>query len=560
MMTKTFVSRPQRVKAAIPGFFRRIMGDIAAFRFSRLAPAVWVAAGEIVAFYGFSEHGRAMACCAVLFSALAIVWSSFAGFAGPQGLASTGEDEPGEVAAPESPVPVDAARGSGRRPCGSGAAQALLFFAVGVMGGAASSGLERLNDAPEELKMFRLTACSGRVRSDSQKTRSGNLLLTLRLHDFEIEGAGFRARIEWPGRGPELTVITNYRDDVPAGQSFHFARMSAIDTEKSLYFASSEAAVAGKKAMSQPEALRWACKKGFRRQIARVSGSTFPLAEALLIGIRDDLDAEVNALFRDAGCAHILSLSGQHLAILCTLVSVSLRKIIKNQALLEWLSFGFAALYTWIVGVSPPLLRSVYMMGFGLIFRSLDRPQDSFTILACCFSLSLALDPDSARSLSFLLSYAAMVGLIVYAPRWQGLLWRLPKVLAQPVAASLAALCSTAPIQINAFGTLTLGGVVSSTLSGPLILLFMWSLLGACALVGVAPFLQRFLVEWHQFVYAAIMLSMKIGASLPRVAAESMGEKVIAGAAVAVASFFVYASPYLEWMHFYAAEKRWRCF
>lgn len=550
------------------------MGDSAGFRFSRLAPAVWVAAGEIVAFYGFPGHCLAMVCCAFLLSALATAWSSLVGFTAPQDLAPKGENMPAGATMSASPMAADGTcdREGGDEACGDkdetcdsraeacgrsgSAAQVLLFFAVGIMGGAASSSLERLNDAPEELARFRLTGCSGMARSDSQKTQNGNLLLTLRLYDFEIEGAGFRARIEWPGQRPELTVITNYRDDVPAGQFFHFARMSAIDAKKAVYFASSEAAVTGKQAMSQLETFRWACKKGFRRQIARVSGDAFPLAEALLIGIRDDLDAEVNALFRDAGCSHILSLSGQHLAILCTLVSVSLRKIIKNQALLGWLGFGFAALYTWIVGVSPPLLRSVYMMGFGLIFRSLDRPQDSLTILASCFSLSLALDPDSARSLSFLLSYAAMIGLIVYTPRWQGLLWRLPDFLAQPVAASLGALCSTAPIQIGAFGTLILGGVVSSTLSGPLILLFMWSLLGACALVGLAPFLQGVLVEWHQFVYRAIMLSMKIGAAMPRIVMESDGEKVVVGAAVAAASFFVYASPYLEWMHFYAVEKR----
>jgi hypothetical protein len=145
-----------------------------------------------------------------------------------------------------------------------------------------------------------------------------------------------------------------------------------------------------------------------------------------------------------------------------------------------------------------------------------------------------------------------MIGLIVLAPRWQSVLWRIPPFLAAPLDASLAALCSTALIHIDTFGTLILGGIIASTLSGPLILVFMWSLLGSCLVSVAMPFLSGILALWHEWVYEAIMLTMRIGAALPGILAETTAEKALLGTAVVACSLCVYASPYIEWHRYYA--------
>ncbi|MCE5256835.1 MAG: ComEC/Rec2 family competence protein [Spirochaetaceae bacterium] len=516
------------------------------FQLSQLAPLIWIALGAIISFYGFPKHRESMTACAIILSGAAIAGLPFCGPIAPGFMVSRGWCGTEDGKGPDA-----------ESYCRASIMQALLFLSIGIMEGVSGCILEKANDAPGELARFQLLSCSGTVLSDSQKTKNGNTLLVLRLESMEIKGIGFKAKVGWPRAYPDLKLVTDSSANMPAGQSLEVSRLSVIDTEKALYYAPGNAVLSGVEAPFLARC-RWACKNAFRAQIAKVSGDSFPLAEALLIGIRDDLDAEINTLFRDAGCSHILSLSGQHLSILCMLVSLAAGKIIRNKSLLDWVSFGFAIAFTWMVGGSPPLLRSIFMMGFGLLFKAMDRPQSSPAILSACFCLSLALDPDSARSLSFLLSYAAMAGLMILSPRWRSVLQGLPDFLAQPLAASLAALCATALISLDAFGTVTMGGIVSSTLSGPLILLFMWSLLGSCVLIIFLPFLEGLLSAWHELVHSAIMLIMKIGAALPRLEAESAGEKTVAGVAIVAVSLFVYSFPYLEQMHFNAASKRQR--
>ena len=526
-----------------------LIKGFAGFHLSRVAPIVWFALSSVVVFYALPARPYVPVCCAFLLVGLANVWSSFLYLACPgdepkQHYESRQHSEPRQHNEPRQSADA--------RAWTNGISQVFLLMSVGVIAGAACLDLEKSNDSPAELNSFQLAACSGVACADSQRTKSDKLLLSLGLDEMEITGVGFRARISWPKCKPKLTIITDVAGDVAAGQRVHFTRISALDTTKGLYFAEADRAGLLHDHLSSSQAFRWACKKAFRSQVSKISGSAYPLAEALLIGIRDDLDAEINTLFKEAGCSHILSLSGQHLAILGTLVSLLTSKFIKNRAILDWVSFCFAALYTWIVGVSPPLLRSVYMLGFALVFRSLDRPQDGLAVLAYCFVLSVLLDPDSARSLSFVLSYAAMIGLIALAPRWQSILWHLPPFLAEPVAASLAALCSTALIQIDTFGTLILGGIIAATLSGPLILVFMWSLLGSCLVSVALPCLNGILALWHEWVYEAIMFTMRIGAALPGIVAETATEKALLGTAVVACSLCVYASPYIEWHRYYA--------
>ena len=514
-----------------------LLKGFAGFHLSRVAPVVWFALSSAIVFYALPAKPCIPVFCAFLLVGLANVRSSFLYLA-------CQEDESRWHNEPRQHVEA--------RAWTNGISQFFLLISIGAIAGAACLDLEKSNDTPAELSSFQLSACSGVACADSQRTKSDNLLLTLGLDEMEITSVGFRARLSWPKCKPRLTIIADFAGDIAAGQRVHFTRISAIDATKGLYFAEADRAGLLHDPLSSIQALRWACKKAFRSQVAKISGSARPLAEALLIGIRDDLDADINTLFRDAGCSHILSLSGQHLAILGTLVSLLASKFIKNKAVLDWVSFCFATLYTWIVGVSPPLLRSVYMLGFALVFRSLDRPQDGLAVLAYCFVLSVLLDPDSARSLSFILSYAAMIGLIVLAPRWQNVLWRLPPFLAAPLAASLAALCSTALIQIDTFGTLILGGIIPSTLSGPLILVFMWSLLGSCLVSVAMPFLSGILALWHEWIYEAIVLTMRIGKALPGIVAETASEKALLGTAVVACSLCVYASPYIEWHRYYA--------
>jgi ComEC/Rec2-related protein len=260
----------------------------------------------------------------------------------------------------------------------------------------------------------------------------------------------------------------------------------------------------------------------------------------------DELDGAESALFRAAGCAHILSLSGQHLSILCSLVTLLFAKLLKRSDLADVASFLFASAFTWLAGAGPSLLRSTLMTLAGIMLRRMDRPQRGIAVLSFVFCAALGIGPPDARSLSFTLSYAAMVGLIALSPRWECFLWRVPKMAAKPLAASLAALCATASISLSTFGFFATGGIVASSLSGPLILAFMWSLLGSSLVGAVFPFLDSVLSRWHELLHGAILVVMRLGAAFPSVKPAGPVQGALVLAAIAVLTLFVYTWPYGE--------------
>ncbi|HEY9054631.1 MAG TPA: ComEC/Rec2 family competence protein [Rectinemataceae bacterium] len=436
-------------------------------------------------------------------------------------------------------------------------ARAALAFSFGLALGASARLGEAGLKPPPEIGRFGATGFAGRLAADARRTSSGNTALLVELDSLSLSLPGSRLTLSWPRSSLRLDLVIGAQDSAPgvgglvsgqavqAGRGTGQVRLSLIDARKALVF------VPGKSfAATEPEnpatRLRRALRKGLSVALRRVSGSSFPLAQALILGIKDELDGEEAAIFRDAGCAHILALSGQHLSILFSLSALVVDRVLRRPRAAGWASLVIAFGFTWMAGPGPSLLRACASTALAFVLGKADRPQSGIASLATVFCACLALRPADARSLSFALSYAAMLGLILLAPRWENILWRLPPPLAKALAPSLAALCATAPISLGAFGRLALGGILAATTSGPVILVFMWSLLASCALGAILPFLAPALGLWHQALHAVLIEIMELGASCPAIEARGASAMAI-GAVVVLSACFVYAWPHVEW-------------
>jgi competence protein ComEC len=116
--------------------------------------------------------------------------------------------------------------------------------------------------------------------------------------------------------------------------------------------------------------------------------------------------------------------------------------------------------------------------------------RQSILALAAAFCLQTLWDPSSALGPSFVLSYTALAGILLLSDSFFVLLrGRLPKWLAQPLAASLGAFCFTAPAVIAFFGILRPVGIAAGLAVVPLVSLFM-ALAGSYLLVGFIPPIQ----------------------------------------------------------------------
>ena len=257
--------------------------------------------------------------------------------------------------------------------------------------------------------------------------------------------------------------------------------------------------------------------------IDKFSGKTWGgLALALLLGIRDNLDTNLAVMYRDAGCSYILALSGMHLAVLAALIAFILKK-----------PFGFKGaliagaliicLYCFIVGPMPSLNRAAIMYLLGVITLLGAFPKEPLSILALSFLLQIAVSPSQGNSISFILSYSALAGiLLIGQPLYYLLSGKAPDFLLQPLTASCGAFLATAGITSFTFGVLAPAGIITGLVLVPLTTVFMigsmiWLVLDLVSLSFVLSFLLSLLYRLMEKIVSLAGNVPRISTSMPAV-------------------------------------------
>jgi len=208
--------------------------------------------------------------------------------------------------------------------------------------------------------------------------------------------------------------------------------------------------------------------------IKRFSGESWSgLALALLLGIKDNLDTDFAALYRGAGLSYILALSGMHLAILAALITFILKKTLglKASAITGAL---LIILYCLLVGPMPSLNRAALMYILGVIAVLGALPKNAMSILALSFLIQITITPAAGNSLSFILSYLALLGILIVSKAVVSLFaGKIPDFLLQPLSISVGAFLATAGVCSFAFGVIAPVGIIAGLAIVPLTTVFM---------------------------------------------------------------------------------------
>ncbi|MDR0784582.1 MAG: ComEC/Rec2 family competence protein [Treponema sp.] len=209
------------------------------------------------------------------------------------------------------------------------------------------------------------------------------------------------------------------------------------------------------------------------------------LGIALLFGMKDNLDSTLSKRYQEAGCSHVLALSGMHLAIVSATLALFLKKPLGLRAAAV-VGAVFIIAYIYLVGNLPSLNRAALMYLLGTVAVLFNLPKDSLSILAMTFVLQIALQRREGMSVSFILSYLALFGILVLSKPIYGFFrgWT-PDPLGQSLAASLAAFLWTAAASAAFFSVLYPIGVIAGLVVVPLTTLFM---VGAMLAMAVAFF------------------------------------------------------------------------
>jgi competence protein ComEC len=197
------------------------------------------------------------------------------------------------------------------------------------------------------------------------------------------------------------------------------------------------------------------------------------LAAALLLGVRDNLDQEIGLAYRQAGCSHVLALSGMHLAIISSVIAFLLKRPLglKGAAAAGAL---FILGYVFLVGQQPSLERAAVMYVLGALAALGTLPRKPILLLGMAFIIQIILRPASGNSLSFILSYLALGGILVIGEALQDLFkGYLPPVPAASLSASIGAFIATQTVGAASFGVLYPAGIIAGLAVVPVITLFM---------------------------------------------------------------------------------------
>jgi competence protein ComEC len=236
-----------------------------------------------------------------------------------------------------------------------------------------------------------------------------------------------------------------------------------------------------------------------RRIRSQLPDATSAIAIALTVGDQTALRAaDLNAM-RDSGLAHLLSISGLHIAIAAGLFYFSLRFAL---AFVPWVALRYpvkkwaaalailaAALYSGLAGWTPPTQRSLVMWGMAFLAIILDRSPISLQLVAWAAALILMFQPETLLGASFQMSFAAVFALVVVFERlgpwfaarrqsWgEGASWdaKLFAVvgnaflwLATTIVTSFIASLATLPFALFHFDRLSVYGVFANAIAVPL--------------------------------------------------------------------------------------------
>lgn len=230
--------------------------------------------------------------------------------------------------------------------------------------------------------------------------------------------------------------------------------------------------------------LSYACRLALERSLrASITGEPGDLLCRLVLGRGPPLSERVTASHRAVGVTHLLAVSGAHASMLAAMLALAFAQC-TGQAPLTSRSYrrvcaAILLLYGGVTGMEPPVFRAVVAFLLLLISQACRRRLHLSTALAVPALLTAVLAPDDLLSISFCLSYAAVIGLglsgAMRSETWQA------RLLRTPLSASFWATLTTMPLTLHFFGQVAPWTIVATPLLAPAVAV----MLAGGLLVGV---------------------------------------------------------------------------
>lgn len=228
------------------------------------------------------------------------------------------------------------------------------------------------------------------------------------------------------------------------------------------------------------------------------------LAEALLIGYKNDLDKTLVQSYTNTGVVHIIAISGLHLGLIYWIM-VMLLKPLQRINRWKWLRplliIAGLWIFSCIAGAQPSVTRSALMFSCIAAGEAFGRKGNMINTLAFSALLLLCYNPYWLFDVGFQLSYVAVLSLSLFMKPIYSLFFfknRIVNTIWQLNAVTLAAQVLTLPLSIYYFHQFPNYFLITNLVAVPLSSAILIGEIVLCALsfIPSVAALTGYLITW----------------------------------------------------------------
>ena len=220
--------------------------------------------------------------------------------------------------------------------------------------------------------------------------------------------------------------------------------------------------------------------EGLRKYIKN-DDETLGIAEALLIGYKNDLDKDLVQAYSNTGVVHIIAISGLHLGLIYMVLLWLFDRIpfIKRFKIFKSISIiSCLWIFSLLTGASASVLRSAVMFTCIIIGKTIKRQSSIYNSLAASAFILLCYNPYFLWDVGFQLSYLAIIGIISLQKPIHQLLYfetYLLKKIWEMSSITIAAQIITFPICLYYFHQFPNVFLISNLIAVPLSTVILFS-------------------------------------------------------------------------------------
>lgn len=166
---------------------------------------------------------------------------------------------------------------------------------------------------------------------------------------------------------------------------------------------------------------------GIKNRCTKIIDNSFDsesagIVKAMLVADKSTLDKNIKKLYSENGIAHIMAISGVHVAIIGMTLYGFLRKLKIRRLISGTISIAIIILYGIMTGMSSSTERAVIMLILSIAAEYFGRKTDAPTSMGFAMIIMVLGNPYVILDAGFQLSFAAITGVTVVAPQLRKLL------------------------------------------------------------------------------------------------------------------------------------------